>query len=494
MVTEIDNKWVIEANINYSAQLSSGTIITSFPEFKFDIEAPDFDDTIDVSVDYFLNDMQAQTQEITVSSFTDLPDLYIEELVLPSSLSEGQDVSLTARIVNQGPGPAKKFDVEFYSDGELFQKVSSSGQLNSNEADNIQTTWIAEKGMHEIHAKIVDISPQDMDNSNHEAFFEVNVDGFVDSQLPMVFITEPYQNEVVSDLVVVKGTASDNNNLEKVEVRIVPNVWEKANGFQNWAWAWNTSTDLNGRYTIEARSFDGLNYSEIYQVEVEVTNDGANRRPTASLNSNYNQVYINQKIIFSGNTSSDDSQVSKYQFNFGDSKGTDWITESWIEYYYEEPGQYIVELNVEDDEGVRSSSSDTLTITVSEKSENNNPVAVITSPKTGSIFDSIQIVQFSSQGSTDLDGDELLFTWSSSLDGELFTTPSFFAETFLSDGIHLITLTVSDPRGGLDTLSVQITVQLVTEESSDAPILPALNAVSILSVLTLISIFRRNLS
>ena len=359
LVTEIDNKWVMEANINYSAQLSSGTIITSFPEFKFDIEAPDFDDTIDVSVDYFLNDMQAQTQEITVSSFTDLPDLYIEELVLPSSLSEGQDVSLTARIVNQGPGPAKKFDVEFYSDGELFQKVSSSGQLNSNEADNIQTTWIAEKGMHEIHAKIVDISPQDMDNSNHEAFFEVNVDGFVDSQLPMVFITEPYQNEVVSDLVVVKGTASDNNNLEKVEVRIVPNVWEKANGFQNWAWAWNTSTDLNGRYTIEARSFDGLNYSEIYQVEVEVTNDGANRRPTASLNSNYDQVYVNQKIIFSGNTSSDDSQVSKYQFNFGDSKGTDWITESWIEYYYEEPGQYIVELNVEDDEGVRSSSSDT---------------------------------------------------------------------------------------------------------------------------------------
>ena len=494
LVTEIDNNWVMEANINYSAQLSSGTIITSFPEFKFDIEAPDFDDTIDVSVDYFLNDMQAQTQEITVSSFTDLPDLYIEELVLPSSLSEGQDVSLTARIVNQGPGPAKKFDVEFYSDGELFQKVSSSGQLNSNEADNIQTTWIAEKGMHEIHAKIVDISPQDMDNSNHEAFFEVNVDGFVDSQLPMVFITEPYQNEVVSDLVVVKGTASDNNNLEKVEVRIVPNVWEKANGFQNWAWAWNTSIDLNGRYTIEARSFDGLNYSEIYRVEVEVTNDGANRRPTASLNSNYDQVYVNQKIIFSGNTSSDDSQVSKYQFNFGDSKGTDWITESWIEYYYEEPGQYIVELNVEDDEGVRSSSSDTLTITVSEKSENNNPVAVITSPKTGSIFDSSQIVQFSSQGSTDLDGDELLFTWSSSLDGELFTTPSFFAETFLSDGIHLITLTVSDPRGGLDTLSVQITVQLVTEESSDAPILPALNAVSILSVLTLISIFRRNLS
>ena len=489
-VTEVDGNWVIEANFNYSAQLSSGTIVTSFPEFKFDIRAPNFDDTIDVNVEFSLNDMDAEDQTITVSSFTDLPDLFIEELIIPSSLSAGQEVSLTARVVNEGPGPAKKFSINFYSDEEIFQTVSSDERLNSNEAVNIQAKWFASEGEHEIKAEIVDISPQDEDDSNHISQVIVQVGDFLDAQIPMVFITEPYRNEVVSDLVVVKGTASDNNDIEKVEVRILPNDWERVNGFENWAWAWNTSQDLNGRYTIEARSFDGYNYSVIYSVEVEVTNDGANRRPTASLKSNFEEVYVNDKIIFSGNTSSDDSQVTKYQFNFGDSKETDWITDSWIEYYYEESGEYTVSLQVEDDEGVKSSSSDTVIVKVIEKPINNNPIAVINSPQTGSNYESDQIIQFSSQGSMDSDGDELLFTWSSSLDGELYTTPSFFAESFLSDGVHLITLTVSDSNGGFDSVSVQITVILIVE-SSESPILPAFNVVSVLLALTFISFIRR---
>ena len=489
-VNEVDGNWVIEANFNYSAQLSSGTIVTSFPEFKFDIRAPDFDDTIDVKVEFSLNDMDAEDQTITVSSFTDLPDLFIEELIVPSSISAGQEVSLTARIVNEGPGPAKKFSVNFYSDEEIFQTVSSDEKLNSNEAVNIQAKWSASEGDHEIKAEIVDISPQDEDDSNHISQIVVQVGDFLDSQIPMVFITEPYRNEVVSNLVVVKGTASDNNNVERVEVRILPNDWERANGFENWAWAWNTSQDLNGRYTIEARSFDGYNYSVIYSVEVEVTNDGANRRPTASLKSNFDEVYVNDKVIFSGNTSSDDSQIVKYKFTFGDSKETDWITDSWIEYYYEEPGEYTVSLQVEDDEGVKSSSSDTVIVKVIEKPVNNNPIAVINSPQTGSTYESNQIIQFSSQGSMDLDDDDLLFTWSSSLDGEIYTTPSFFAESLLSDGIHLITLTVSDSNGGFDSVSVQITI-LLTHEVPEPPILPAFNFVSVLLALTFISFIRR---
>ena len=489
-VNEEDGNWVIEANFNYSAQLSSGTIATSFPEFKFDIRAPNFDDTIDVKVEFSLNDMDAEDQTITVSSFTDLPDLFIEELIAPSSISEGQEVSLTARIVNEGPGPAKKFSINFYSDGELFQTVSSDEKLDSNEAVNIQAKWFASEGAHELKAEIVDISPQDEDNSNHVLQIFIQVGDFLDSQIPMVFITEPYRNEVVSNLVVVKGTASDNNDVEKVEVRILPNDWERANGFENWAWAWNTSQDLNGRYTIEARSFDGYNYSVIYSVEVEVTNDGANRRPTASLKSNFDEVYVNDKVIFSGNTSSDDSQIVKYQFTFGDSKETDWITDSWIEYYYEEPGEYTASLQVEDDEGVKSSSSDTITVMVVEKPVNNVPIAVINLPQTGSTYESNQIIQFSSQGSMDLDGDDLLFTWSSSLDGELYTTPSFFAESFLTDGIHLITLIVSDSNGGFDSVSVQITIRLTREPPAN-PILPAFNFVYVILTLTFISLTRR---
>jgi len=50
------------------------------------------------------------------------------------------------------------------------------------------------------------------------------------------------------------------------------------------------------------------------------------------------------------------------------------------EYYFEEAGEYEVILNVEDDEGVRSSSGDMVTITVNEKVDNGNPVLDLTSP------------------------------------------------------------------------------------------------------------------
>ena len=477
-VIDVDNQWIIESSFNYTGQLSSGTISTNLPEFSLDIQAPSFDDATTVSVSYFLNDMQAKSQSIVVSSFTDLPDLFIEELIVPNSMSSGQEVIVTARIVNDGPGPARSFEVDFYNDDEIFQTVEISNQLPSNEAANIQAKWIAEEGNHVLKAIIKQISPQDADTSNQEIQINVQVDSFIDSQPPMVFITEPYQNEVVSDLVVVKGTASDNNNVVKVEVRVSPNEWASANGFEEWAWAWNTTQDLNGRYTLEARSFDGFNYSAIYSVDVEVTNDGANGRPTASIKSDANEIYIGDKIVFSGNSSSDDSEISKYQFNFGDSKETGWLTDSWVEYYYEKAGEYEVNLLVEDDEGVRSSSSDSIIITVVDKPQNSKPIAVITSPQVDSIHQSTSNIQFSAQGSFDPDGDELQFTWSSSIDGLFYETSNIFFQFPLSEGVHIITLTVFDSYLLSDSISTQITVTVSTDSFDEQdPLLSSLGII-----------------
>ena len=493
-VSEAAGQWVIEATFNYTGQLDTGSIATSFPILEFDIEAPSFNEAIAITVVYTLNDMRATERDLTVASFTDLPDLVIEELLVPSSILEGQEVSVTARIVNQGPGPARDYKVDFFNDGIPFATIDSTEELNSEQAVNVQAKWIAEAGVHTLKASIQGVTPQDEDVSNQAFQTTVQVGEFTDYQPPLVFITEPYQNAVVSGLVVVKGTASDNNAVDYVEARVSPNSWEKANGYQNWAWAWNTSQDLNGRYTLEARSFDGFNFSAVYSVEVEVTNDGANRRPTADLKANYYEVDNNDKIIFSGNGSSDDSAVVKYHFEFGDGRETDWITDSWVEYYFEEAGEYEVILNVEDDEGVRSSSGDMVTITVNEKVDNGNPVAVMLSPQTGTEYSSDKPVQLSSQGSTDPDNDELMFTWSSSLDGELYTTPNFFTEVFLSDGLHIITLTAVDPQGASDSISRQVTVILESDSfDEENPLLTSLNPFVALLILVLVSVlFRRS--
>ena len=494
-VSEVDGNWLIEATFNYTGQVDAGSVATSFPTLEFDIAAPSFNEAIPVNVVYTLNDMRATERELIVASFTDLPDLFVEEVVVPSSILDGQEVSVTARVVNQGPGPAREYKVDFFSDDILFATVNSPEELGFDQATNVQAKWVAEEGIHTLKARIQDVTPQDEDTSNQEFQITVQVGEFSDYQEPLVFITEPYQNAIVSGLVVVKGTASDNNAIDYVEVRVLPNLWEKASGYQNWAWAWNTSQDLNGRYTIEARSFDGFNFSEIYSIEVEVTNDDANRRPTAVLESSSYEVNIDEKIIFSGNSSSDDSEVVKYQFNFGDGKQTDWILDSWVEYYFEESGEYTVTLNVEDDEGVRSSSGDTVSISVNAIESNGNPVAVMSSPQAGVEYSTDKPIQLSSQGSSDPDGDELVFTWSSSLDGELYTTPNFFTEVFLSDGVHLITLTATDTHGSSDVVSRQITVVISSDSfEEDEPLLSSYGLIANLLTITTVSILirRRN--
>ena len=488
-VFESNGKWIIESSFNYSAQLSSGSVVKNFPELEFDIQAPNFDDTINIEVDYFLNDMEAESQILAVSSFTDLPDLFIEELNVPNSLSDGQSVTVTARIVNDGPGPSRLFSVDFMSDNLVFDTVDYSTALYSNEAINIDGQWTAQEGTHTISARITQVSPQDEDESNHEQEVEVFVDNFEDLQSPLVFITEPYDNEIVSDLVTIRGTASDNNRIDRVEFRILPNDWQTVNGFDDWAWAWNTTQELNGRYTLQARSYDGFQYSSIFSVEVEVTNDGTNRRPTASLSSSDTIIFVNQNIVFSGNGSSDDSGVVKYNFNFGNNQQTDWIAESWVEYYYEEAGEYEITLNVEDDEGVQSSSGDSLTILVEDMPDNSAPVAVLSLPKSGNDYYSDESVTFSSQGSFDPDDDSITFEWTSSIDGEVLSTELFIAEVFLSEGMHTITLKVTDTIGAYDTAEVKITVVLPTTSfSEDDALLSNLSFLLTLSVISFLAL------
>ena len=491
-VYEQNGKWILEANFNFTGSVSAGSSIDSFPRFQFDIQAPDSEEAIPLMVYYSINDMFGITKNFTIASFTDLPDLYIEEVTISDNLLEGQTIPITARVVNQGPGPAREYQLNFYNDEEIFESVIIDDRLNSNEAFNVQTEWTAVKGDHELSIEIISVVPQDEVESNNYFFVDVSVSEFLDQQSPIVFINEPDQNEIVSGIVVVKGSASDNVNLEYVEVRLLPNDWERANGFESWAWSWNSSNDLNGRYTIEARSFDGYTYSSIFSIDVEVTNEGSNRRPTAYLTSNLDELYVGDKIIFSGNSSTDDSEVVGYQFNFGDGRQTDWSETSWVEYYFEEAGDFDVVLNVEDDEGARSSSGDLVTISVKEKPVNNPPISTIFSPKTGDEFRDDESIQFSSQGSNDPDGDSLVFIWYSSLDGEILRTSNIIGESALSQGTHIITLRVEDSNGEYDEQSVQIVVSLSAEsfDSEESP-LNSLNFLGCIVLITIISLLRR---
>ena len=88
---------------------------------------------------------------------------------------------------------------------------------------------------------------------------------------------------------------------------------------------------------------------------------------------------------------------------------------------------------------------------------NREPSAVISAPADGSRFTPDEMIRFQSTGSDDPDGDGLEFTWTSSIDQFLGDTATI--DTYLSEGDHVITLTVDDGYGGVIQVSIDVEVR-----------------------------------
>ena len=102
---------------------------------------------------------------------------------------------------------------------------------------------------------------------------------------------------------------------------------------------------------------------------------------------------------------------------------------------------------------------------VKNESFNSAPSAVIVSPEDGEVFDLGDSVKFRGQVSDDNQAeDTLLVMWKSDLDGTIDeTSPTAsgelaFSKDDLSEGVHLITLTIIDNEGlqATDLLTIQI--------------------------------------
>ncbi|MEW5761092.1 MAG: Ig-like domain-containing protein, partial [Candidatus Thermoplasmatota archaeon] len=93
----------------------------------------------------------------------------------------------------------------------------------------------------------------------------------------IVSITYPLQNQKVSGVVIIKGTAVHpilGRNITHVEVRIDNEEWKVASGTENWSIEWDTNEVADGLHTICVRGYDGLVYSMEESIEVEVGDVG----------------------------------------------------------------------------------------------------------------------------------------------------------------------------------------------------------------------------
>jgi PKD repeat protein len=88
---------------------------------------------------------------------------------------------------------------------------------------------------------------------------------------------------------------------------------------------------------------------------------------------------------------------------------------------------------------------------------NLDPLADISVPSGGVRYTPDEYIPFSAEGSSDPEGDELSYLWSSDMDGTLDTRAAF--EKRLSTGYHNITLTVTDQYGGTDSTKIPLLVK-----------------------------------
>lgn len=93
------------------------------------------------------------------------------------------------------------------------------------------------------------------------------------NEAPTVSIDSPSDGQRLEGFVDIEGSASDpDGTLTSVEVRIDGGQWQVASGTYDWTFTWDTATVADGEHTIEARSFDGSDYSPIASVDVETEN------------------------------------------------------------------------------------------------------------------------------------------------------------------------------------------------------------------------------
>lgn len=85
-----------------------------------------------------------------------------------------------------------------------------------------------------------------------------------------ITITYPQDLENINNIIKVKGTA--NEKFKFIEVKINLDEWQKAEGVENWVYTLDTNKLKNGLNIIYVRGNDGINYSKIKAVRINIRN------------------------------------------------------------------------------------------------------------------------------------------------------------------------------------------------------------------------------
>ncbi len=323
-----------------------------------------------------------------------------------------------------------------------------------------------------------------------EIFLNVNNVGV--NTPPEISIDDPSNNEEVSGTVTIEGEASDEDGdetVEKVEIRIGDKAWMTVTGTMEWEYEWDTTGLDNGDYDIEARAFDGEEYSESDEITVEVNNVLKNNIPEIELTSHEDGDEVSGVVWVKGNATDDDGddtidrvEVSVNGEEWENATGTDSWTFTWDT---NDLLNDVYELEIRAFDGIDYSEELTISLIVKNVAGNIIPTIQINSPLDNGIVEGDVVIT----GSAD-DEDGTIETIEISIDNTSWvlvqgTTYWIFEwdSEAVENGQHVIKVRAYDGEDHSEEFIITLIVENKDDDGDDDEVIPGAGMMIMISSL-----------
>lgn len=198
---------------------------------------------------------------------------------------------------------------------ETIEKIE--GKINNEPweiADGI-VEWELEIDTTTYDDEIYTIYVKAYDGKDYSALVSINLefDNFAEpgNNRPTILIDEPTDGTIVSGTIIINGEVEDQDgdeDIDMVQIKLGDNNWETATGTNSWDFEIDTTLFDNGNYVIQARAYDGKDYSKIETIELEFrnVNEPLNNIPSVEFYKPVNGSTVKDNIIITGYASDDD--------------------------------------------------------------------------------------------------------------------------------------------------------------------------------------------
>jgi len=372
--------------------------------------------------------------------------------IAPSDVSFGQPfrvkdatlVNITATVHNTGAVAAWGAEVLFYNGTEAPLNFISSDQLGPiavGGTDIATATWEPPVTAPTLVIRVNGHGPMESDLNDNT----VTMPGQVSNYFPIPSLKVSPESALTLEEFEFDGSGS-----KDPDGTVASYDFDFGDG-NGTGWAPNPvvkhSYHNDGNYTIILQVKDDKSgTSDWRQVAVTV----GNRGPSVNISGVSEKYLTGTRVEVSGNLSGDpDGTIVSYRWDFGDGNST---TGQNADHFYTDDGDYIIALEVKDDDGAANSTSVQVTIL------NRGPSAVLKANRTDVLKG--EPVWFDASGSSDLDGTVVKYLWDWG-DGKTSTGSAKVQEhKYAKRGTIVVNLTI--------TVSDKFPVAVATADKNEA--------------------------